>query len=261
MMVYLTTASGTNIAGFYYWENATASWKRINAAAGTLDAAYDFGGAGNGRSINATDGAVLINGNDGFAVTGSFLSGGEVPVSGGGARMFYNPRRGAFRAGYVNAAQWDAANVGFNSVGFGFCPTASAFGTIAMGANSLASGSEAIAMGSYASATGNYATAFGPYSIAESQSETVVGCNNNLAISPSPASWVGTDRIFSVGNGQNQSLKSTAFTILKNGNTGIGTTQPNAQLQLSNAVQNRKVVLFENSKNDHQFFGFGMNTQ
>lgn len=38
---------------------------------------------------------------------------------------------------------------------------------------------------------------------------------------------------------------------------GIGLTNPTAQLHLSNLVQNRKIVLYENVNNDHQFFGFG----
>jgi hypothetical protein len=43
------------------------------------------------------------------------------------------------------------------------------------------------------------------------------------------------------------------------GNLGIGTTTPNAQLQLASTLNNRKIVLFEGANNDHQFFGFGVN--
>jgi hypothetical protein len=42
-------------------------------------------------------------------------------------------------------------------------------------------------------------------------------------------------------------------------NVGIGTTTPNGQLQLSNLLANRKVVLFEGANNDHGFYGFGVN--
>ncbi|HEX8576938.1 MAG TPA: tail fiber domain-containing protein [Flavobacterium sp.] len=44
-----------------------------------------------------------------------------------------------------------------------------------------------------------------------------------------------------------------------NGNTGFGMTAPNAQIHLSNTVVNRKIILFENADNDHQFYGFGIN--
>lgn len=48
-------------------------------------------------------------------------------------------------------------------------------------------------------------------------------------------------------------------TFSYNGNIGIGTVSPNAPLQLSNAVQNRKIVLYEVGNNDHEFYGFGLN--
>ena len=42
------------------------------------------------------------------------------------------------------------------------------------------------------------------------------------------------------------------------GNVGIGTTAPHAPLQFSNMLANRKVVLFDNANNDHQYYGFGV---
>lgn len=44
------------------------------------------------------------------------------------------------------------------------------------------------------------------------------------------------------------------------GNVGIGATTPNAPLQFSNALVNRKIVLLETANNDHQFHGLGVNT-
>lgn len=44
------------------------------------------------------------------------------------------------------------------------------------------------------------------------------------------------------------------------GNVGIGTTAPNAQLQLGNTVANRKIVLYELANNDHQYYGLGINS-
>jgi len=42
-------------------------------------------------------------------------------------------------------------------------------------------------------------------------------------------------------------------------NWGLMMNTKNGSVQLSNAVQNRKIVLFEGANNDHQFYGFGIN--
>jgi hypothetical protein len=47
--------------------------------------------------------------------------------------------------------------------------------------------------------------------------------------------------------------------ILNNGNMGIGTETPNAHLQFASTIANRKLVLYEEGNNDHQFMGFGIN--
>jgi len=41
---------------------------------------------------------------------------------------------------------------------------------------------------------------------------------------------------------------------------GIGTSTPNAPLQFANTLVNRKIVLFETANNDHQIYGFGVNS-
>ena len=47
--------------------------------------------------------------------------------------------------------------------------------------------------------------------------------------------------------------------INSNGNIGIGISTPNAPLQFTNTVANRKISLYETNNNDHQFYGFGIN--
>lgn len=66
--------------------------------------------------------------------------------------------------------------------------------------------------------------------------------------------WVNGSTEDVVGTGINaMSIKSS------NGNIGLGTTTPNAALQFGNIVANRRLVLFEETNNDHQFYGFGIN--
>ncbi|MFZ4058152.1 MAG: tail fiber domain-containing protein [Ferruginibacter sp.] len=43
-------------------------------------------------------------------------------------------------------------------------------------------------------------------------------------------------------------------------NVGLGITAPNAPLQFANSTANRKLVLYEGANNDHQFYGFGVNS-
>ena len=50
------------------------------------------------------------------------------------------------------------------------------------------------------------------------------------------------------------------FRITGTGNVGIKNAAPHAPLQFSNFSANRKIVLYENSNNDHKFIGFGTGT-
>ncbi|MBI1301979.1 MAG: hypothetical protein GC137_10060 [Alphaproteobacteria bacterium] len=73
-------------------------------------------------------------------------------------RMFFDKSKGAFRAGGVNAAQWDDASVGLYSQSLGLNTTASGIASLAFGATNTASGNYAISIGSgnTASATASY---------------------------------------------------------------------------------------------------------
>ncbi len=44
------------------------------------------------------------------------------------------------------------------------------------------------------------------------------------------------------------------------GNVGINTSTPNGRLQFSNVISNRGIVLYENANNEHQYYGFGVNS-
>ena len=52
----------------------------------------------------------------------------------------------------------------------------------------------------------------------------------------------------------------TTGTLVTTGNVGIGTATVNAPLQFASTTANRKIVLYETTNNDHQYFGFGVNT-
>ena len=63
-----------------------------------------------------------------------------------------------------------------------------------------------------------------------------------------------------IGTTSPQSTLHVEGNTTLNGNTGIGLLYPNAPLQFSNTTANRKMVLYEIVNNDHQFYGFGINS-
>ncbi len=252
MLVYLTTASGSHLPGFYYWDNNSTSWIPISDTRNTLDQAYDEGGAGVGRIITADNGAVEINGDDGFQVTGALYLGDAVNLSGVGTRMFFNPRKAAFRAGNIQGNfgdfhndVWDDVNIGRYSFATGRNTLASgesstAFGVLteasgksatamgnttvasgnfstAIGDNTLASGLYATSIGRYTTASGNISTVMGFYTTAPSFAETVIGMYNSNYSPNTAISWNPSDRLFVVGNGTSTYLRGNALTIYKNG--------------------------------------------
>ena len=78
---------GNEAAGYVLASDATgnATWTDpsglVSDTQNTLDAAYDEGGAGAGSTITADTGAVTINGDDGFTVSGTFSSGDAINIS------------------------------------------------------------------------------------------------------------------------------------------------------------------------------------
>ncbi len=244
MMVFVTGA-GTPSKGFYYWDNTLSAWISVNGAKNTLDQAYDEGGAGAGKTITATDGAVTIAGEDGITVTGTFNSGDAIGVTGAGTRMFFNPRKAAFRTGTVNGTQWDNSNIGNYSFASGSntiasAPLSTALGnstqasggsSLAIGISTQASGESATAMGNSTTASGinsftsgfsttaaaNSSVAMGLNNQAPSWGEMTVGANATTYIANSTTSWSASDRIFTIGNGAGPSARSNALTIYKNG--------------------------------------------
>ena len=174
-----TTTGGSGV-GFYFY-NGT-QWMPITQSATpiTLDQAYDQGGAGAGKNINATDGAVRINGDDGFLVTGTFGTGNTIDteITGYGTRMFFNPRKAAFRAGFNYDPYWNDAYIGDYSTAFGYGTRASGFASTAFGELTQATNSEATAFGIGSTASGPSSTAFGNSTAASSAISTAFGHSN-----------------------------------------------------------------------------------
>ncbi len=180
--------------------------------------------------IGTTNPQASLEVNDGILVTGTYGSGDTVSISGYGTRMFFNPRKGAFRAGYAFGNRWDNANIGIYSVAMGNWTTASgdystAMGddtrasgrrSTAMGYETRASGSCSFAVGIDATASGTFSTAMGDGTKALSYAETAVGCYNTIYSPTGVYTWDASDRLFVIGNGE-WAGRSDALIVYKSG--------------------------------------------
>lgn len=171
---------GKNVGDVLIWNGTT--WVSGYLGRNSLDMAYDEGGAGVGRTINADAGAVNIAGTDGMLVTGTFGTGATINASGAGTRMIYNPRLAAFRAGGVSSSAWNNANIGQYSFAGGLNTLAQDEYTFSMGRNTRAVGSTSIAMGDSSTtllprsiAIGNRSATGGVNSIAIGEKNYVYG--------------------------------------------------------------------------------------
>jgi hypothetical protein len=147
--------------------------------------------------------------------------------------MWY-PDKAAFRAGRVTGTQWNTENIGNYSSASGYNSIASGWYSNAWGSGTTASGSQSTAWGFNTIASGASATAFGESTTAPSFAETVYGYNNTPYTPASATTWVDSDRLFVIGNGSAGS--SDALVMLKNGNTGLGMSDPSYRLHVNGSI-------------------------
>jgi hypothetical protein len=124
--------------------------------------------------------------------------------------MFFDKRKGAFRAGFAQSDQWDKTKRGTYSV--------------AMGRNTIASGFNSLAFGLSTVSDAWYTTTMGIGTHAVSRAETIIGSYNTIYTSlGGTRDWNPSDRLFVIGNGQSSSTasRSDALVLYKNGNTFV----------------------------------------
>ncbi|MFZ1694577.1 MAG: hypothetical protein WAT74_15375 [Flavobacteriales bacterium] len=202
--------------------NGTASWSApTTLASGTLDQAYDFGGAGAGRTITADAGAVTIAGTDGLVSSGGSIGSGALVPAGSGTRLVWNPRKGAFRAGFASPTSWDDANVGTHSFATGFGTRASGIQSAAFGSASIASGNNSFALGISSTASGGGSFATGSNTVASNDITTALGFNT--VASGLYSTSIGA---FSTAAGGSSTAAGVSNTAMSYGETvlGIGAT-------------------------------------
>ncbi|MBW1294134.1 C1q-like domain-containing protein [Aquimarina litoralis] len=135
-------------------------------------------------------------------------------------RMFFDKSKGAFRAGFAENTEWDDANVGPRSVAFGNQNTVSAFQSFAMGAQNNITGPTSATFGTNNTITGIGTFSTGERLTAEARSQVTIGYLNT-AQAGNALIKVPTDRLFVIGNGFDETSRSDALVMLKNGNTTL----------------------------------------
>lgn len=114
--------------------------------------------------------------NDGGILTdGPAASSSALPISGTGTRLMWYPAKGAFRAGYVAATEWDDANIGISSMTMGYGNTAAGQGaTVWGGQNNSASNASSAPQFTAPIITG------GQNNTTNSGSSQILGGSNNI---------------------------------------------------------------------------------
>lgn len=166
-------------------------------------------------------GLKTFNSNDGFLATGTYGSGANSNL-GASTRMMWYPKKAAFRAGGItNLDEWNDSDIGGYSFATGINTTASGLFSTALGAGTIASAERSTAFGTNTTASAYGATAMGDGTTALSYGETTIGFYNT---NYTPISLIISNvsyRLFVIGNGNGNSARSNALTVLKNGNTTI----------------------------------------
>lgn len=125
-----------------------------------------------------------------------------------------------------------------NATSLGRDTEASGSSSTSMGAETKALGPISTAMGWLSSASGSYSTAMGRGVKAEALASVAIG-SFNIGGGDAGA-WNFTEPLFEIGNGRSDA-PSNAITVLKNGNTGIGTHTPTTKLDIEGDIRSSEL--------------------
>jgi len=201
MLVFLTTTSGTNLPGFYYWSNPALAWVGLNSNNKSWDT------SGNSAAVSGTNFIGTTNAQDVDFRTNNLLKmrltlKGQLETLNTGKSVFVGEQAGlnddlsnnnnvfiGYQSGFANTTGYNNAAIGFqslkgNTTGF----YNSAFGLGALQNNTTGNSNTAGGLNAlFSNTTGTYNTAFGTNALTSnvtSIGNTAVGMSalrNNLA--------------------------------------------------------------------------------
>jgi Head domain of trimeric autotransporter adhesin len=112
--------------------------------------------------------------------------------------------------------------LGYNNIAIGQSSTV-------LGNSNIARGLSSAALGASSVASADYSTAIGVGLVSNSRYSLVIGFSNDTS---------DINRIFEIGNGFS-GVRSNALTVLKNGNTGLGTAAPTTTLEVNGGIKTK----------------------
>jgi len=225
---------------------------------------YSFAAGDQSTTNDATD--TYVNYPNFYTGLGATAIGYRSEARGAGALAlgYMNKATAPFSAavgGYqCTANEWGSSAIGDNCDAYGKHSIAMGYKAETYGNGSIAIGNGPIAQGSYSYAIGSgvktlsYASvSMGIGTIANGSYLSVFGISNDTIPNLSQTSeWIETDPLFMVGNGS-AGVRSTALTILKNGNTGIGTMSPQGTLDVNGSIYQRGSALHADYVFENEF--------
>lgn len=200
--------------------------------------------------------------NDGLLIQGEFGN-GNLPFTGYGTRMLFNPKTGAFRTGRITDEEngafeewWNFFNVGDYSFAAGINTKAKGYGSSAFGHKTQANGLGSFAAGGRTNnANADMAFMSGFENTAQSYAEFVIGQKAESYTPLGLTYFDVNDRLFVVGNGVN--VPHNAMTILKNGNVGINISSPQYLLDVSGTARLNKAIINDSLKTNTLRISYG----
>jgi hypothetical protein len=213
--------------------NGSSATARSNAFLIERDGdAYVAGKLTAGLGSSAANGAILSIGNSSAATGLDSVALGRYAYAAGIASNALGTGSTAYGAGAVALGVSSVAE-GSNSLAFGSEATAFGASSLAFGDGAVAEGTGSLSIGFYNSAgadfsvaagalnqaNGNGSVAVGESLYAEAKNQVVLGRYN--ALSGSTNSETPNDDLLIVGNGQNNTTRSNALTVKKNGDVNV----------------------------------------
>ena len=116
----------------------------------------------------------------------------------------------------IYGIQWDDANIGNYSIAFGENTIAKGDRSSAFGENTTAFGTNSVALGRETNADASASLVIGRFNVGGGTSDN----------------WISADPVFEIGNGTSDARTNNAVTVLKNGNVGIGGSNPVSKLSV-----------------------------